>query len=201
MTIRRLSWLIIILLSLAVYFPINRLASGGWALFLPIDKLIPLYPQALIPYLFGSLLFLSFPIYAAIYSRKTEFEAYVISFITATFISYIIYIAFPTYVIRPEITSQEYFHRAIILLYHNDFPHNATPSGHTFYTIITLLYINRWKPKLQIISFSIAFLIIASTLFTKQHYLLDILTGLILGFLAFLIGRYIQSKYNLKFAS
>jgi len=50
---RRLLWLVIILIVLALYFPVNRLAHSGVQLSLPIDKLIPLYPPAVVPYLLG----------------------------------------------------------------------------------------------------------------------------------------------------
>jgi membrane-associated phospholipid phosphatase len=198
---RRVFWLVIILTLLMVYFPINRLVTGGWALALPIDKYIPLYPPALIPYLVGSFLFFAFPVWASLYSKKHELEAYIISFLTATIISYIIYLTLPTFVIRPEVHSQDLFSKAISLLYQNDYPHNAAPSGHTFYTLISFLYIRVWNPKVQGISLTIALLIIASTLLTKQHYILDVISGLILGFIAYWIGRYIQKKWNLKFAS
>jgi membrane-associated phospholipid phosphatase len=198
---RRLFWLIIILALLVIYFPINRLAKGGWALSLPVDKLIPLCPPALIPYLIGTFLFVAFPIWASFYSKKYEFESYIISFLTATLISYIIYLALPTFVIRPEVHSQDYFSKAIVFLYQNDYPHNAAPSGHTFYTLISFLYIKLWYPKVQGVSLTIALFVIASTLLTKQHYVLDVISGLILGFIAYWAGRYIQKKWSLKFAS
>jgi membrane-associated phospholipid phosphatase len=198
---RRLFWLVIILTLLVIYLPINHLVTGGWALSLPIDKYIPLYPPALIPYLIGSFLFVAFPICTSLYSEKYEFEAYIISFLTATIISYIIYLTLPTFVIRPEVHSQDYFSKAIVLLYQNDYPHNAAPSGHTFYTLISFLYINRWMPRLKIISLIVAILIIASTLLTKQHNVLDVIAGFLLGLLAYWVGRNIQSKWNLMFAS
>lgn len=198
---RRVFWLVIILALLMIYLPINRLVTGGWALSLPIDKYIPLYPPALIPYLIGSFLFVAFPIWTLMYSEKYEFEAYIISFLTATIISYIIYLTLPTFVIRPEVHSQDNFSKAIVLLYQNDYPHNAAPSGHTFYTLISFLYIKLWNPKVQGISLAIALLIIASTLLTKQHYVLDVISGLILGFIAYWTGHYVQKKWNLEFAS
>jgi membrane-associated phospholipid phosphatase len=194
---RRLFWLVIILVSLVIYFPINHLVTGGWALSLPIDKFIPLYPPALIPYLLGTLLFVAFPIWASFYSKKDEFGAYTISFLTATIISYIIYLTLPTFVIRPEVHPQDYFSKAIVLLYQNDDPYNAAPSGHTFYTLIYFLYIKAWVPKAQVISLIIALLIITSALLTKQHYVLDVIFGLILGIIAYLTGRYVQKKWKM----
>jgi membrane-associated phospholipid phosphatase len=133
--------------------------------------------------------------------RKVPIEAYLISFLTATIISYIIYLTLPTFVIRPEVRSQDYLSKAIVVLYQNDYPHNAAPSGHTFYTLISFLYIKLWHPKFQGISLTIALLIIASTLLTKQHYVLDVISGLILGFIAYCTGHYTQKKWILKFAS
>ena len=200
-TKRRIFWLAIILALLVIYIPINRFATGGWALSLPIDKHIPLYPLAVIPYIIGSILFVTFPVWASLYAKKHEFEAYTISFLTATIISYIIYLTLPTFVIRPEIHSQDIFSKVIVLLYQNDYPYNATPSGHTFYTLISFLYIRRWHPKAQGIALILALLIIASTLLTKQHYVLDVISGLILGFIAYYTGRYTQKKWSLEFTS
>jgi len=191
----------IILVLLLIYLPINRLVNGGWALSLSIDKHIPLWAPAIIPYLLGSFFFVAFPVWASLYAEKGEFEAYFISFLTATIISYIIYLALPTFVIRPEVNSQDFFSRAVALLYQNDYPHNAAPSGHTFYTVISFLYLKLWKPKVWVISLAIALLIIASTLLTRQHYLLDVISGLILGIIAYWIGRFTQKKWHLKFAS
>jgi membrane-associated phospholipid phosphatase len=198
---RRILWLVIMLGLLLVYLPINRLVQGGRALSLPIDKDIPLYPPAVIPYLLGSFLFVAFPIWASLYSERGEFEAYLISILTATIVSYLVYVTLPTYVIRPEVHSQDFFSRAVRLLYQNDYPQNAAPSGHTFYTLISFLYLKSWKPNVQIISLIIALLIIASTLLTKQHYVLDVMAGLILGLLAYWIGRSTQQKWKLKFAT
>ena len=76
---RRLLWLIIILIVLALYFPVNQLTHGGGQTILPIDKSIPLYPPAVLPYLLGDLLIVGFPIWAAIKAKSGEFEAYAIS--------------------------------------------------------------------------------------------------------------------------
>jgi membrane-associated phospholipid phosphatase len=198
---RRIVWLAIMLALLLIYIPINRLVKGGWALSLPVDEHIPLWAPALIPYLLGSILFVAFPVWAALYAKKYEFEAYVISLLAATIISYIIYLALPTFVIRPEVNSRDFFSRAVAFLYQNDYPHNAAPSGHTFYTVISFLYLRLWQPKVWAISLIIALLIIAATLLTKQHYVLDVVSGLVLGFFAYRIGRDAQKKWRLNFAS
>jgi membrane-associated phospholipid phosphatase len=198
---RRIFWLIIALAVVLVYFPINRFMSGGWTLDLPIDKHIPLWAPALIPYLAGSILFLAFPVWAALYAEKGKFEAYLVSLIFATIVSYIFYLALPTTVTRPEVNGNDFLSRAVALLYRHDYPQNNAPSGHTFYTLISFLYFRLWQPKYWGIALIIAVLIIASTLLTKQHYVLDVVSGLALGFIAYWLGLYTQKRWRLEFAS
>jgi len=61
MSRRRLLWLIIILIVLVLFFPVNRLARGGVQLLIPIDKLIPLCAPAVVPYLLGEILIIGLP--------------------------------------------------------------------------------------------------------------------------------------------
>lgn len=201
MFFRRVLWLAIILAALVLYFPINRVAKDGLQLMLPIDQFIPLYPPAIVPYLLGNILFIAFPIWAAIYAKPIEFESYTISILLVTAISYIIFLVFPTFVVRPDITSQDIFSKTIVTLYRVDRAYNAAPSGHTFYALLSFLYLERWRPMYKLVWLVFAVLIIVSTLLTKQHYVLDLISGLVLGILAYVTGRFVRSKRNLRFAS
>jgi len=201
MSRRRLLWLIIILIVLALYFPVNRLAHGGVQLSLPIDRLIPLYPPAVIPYLLGDILFIGFPIWAALRVKPREFEAYAVSILLATLVSYFAYLIFPTFVIRPEISSTDVFSKVLVIIYQTDKAYNAAPSGHTFYSVLSCLYLSRWMPNYRPIWIVATLLILASALLTKQHCVLDIISGLALAILAYAFGRFSQTKWDLKFAS
>jgi membrane-associated phospholipid phosphatase len=198
---RRALWVIIVIVILALYFLINRLVSNGRELSFPVDQYTPLIPVFIVPYLFGTFVFIIFPIWAAIYVKLGEFEAYVISILTATLVSYLIYIFFPTFVARPEIVSQDVWFKLLTILYQTDKFYNAVPSGHTFYTLVSVLYLARWKPRGMTIWIILGALIIASTLFTHQHHVIDVITGLTLGILSYYWGLLIQRKWNLKFAS
>lgn len=197
----RILWLVIIEAVMELYFPINRLARGGVELSLPIDRHIPLIPVFIVPYLFGNLLFVALPIYAAIRIKPVEFESYAISLLIAAVISYVVFVTIPTYVIRPEIVNQDFFSRAVAALYQTDKAYNAAPSGHTFYTILAFLYLSRWYPKYMLIWGIIALAILTSTLLTRQHNILDLVSGLALAVLSFTIITLIRKKWNLNFAS
>jgi membrane-associated phospholipid phosphatase len=200
-TRRRMLWLVIIIVVILVYFPINQLMHDGVQLALPIDASIPIFAPAIIPYLFGAAMFVVLPILAALYVKPREFEAYAVSILTATIISYLVYLIFPTFVSRPELTSDDFFTKIIAILYNADRSYNAAPSGHTFYTTLSCLYVCRWLPKYQVVWIIVAAAIILSTLFTRQHYVLDVVGGLVLGLLAYLGGRFALKKWDLKFAS
>jgi len=142
-----------------------------------------------------------FPIWAAIRVKPQEFEAYTVSIITATLISYLVYLVFPTFVIRPDITSTDVFSKLLAMVYQTDRAYNATPSGHTFYSVLSFLYLRRRKPDYTLIWIVGALIIIASALLTKQHYVLDIVSGLALAILAICYWGICSKKCNLNFAS
>ncbi len=177
---------------MALYFPINRFAHGGAELSLTLDRYIPFISPFIIPYLLGSLLFVALPIWAAFRLKPGEFESYVISLLLATLISYLVYITFPTYVTRPEIASKDIFSRAISILYQADLAYNAVPSGHAFYSTLSFLYLMRWKPRYKPLWITSWIVILASTLFTRQHDVLDLVCGLALGGGAYAAGIYVR---------
>jgi membrane-associated phospholipid phosphatase len=176
----RLLWIILTLASMLIYLPINRLISGGTTLELPIDSYIPLIPIFIFPYL-GALLFWVFTI---IYINLTQDKKTLVTtnliFIIATLTSALIYVVLPTFVAsRPTIIASDIPTTLLKWLYENDRVYNAAPSGHTFYTVISLLIWWTLKPKYRTIFVIISGLIILSTIFTHQHYILDLITGII----------------------
>jgi membrane-associated phospholipid phosphatase len=194
-------WLAIILASMLLYFPINRLMQGGAQLSLPLDQDIPFYPPFIIPYLLGNLIFVGLPLWAAIRARSGEFEAFAVSLLLATIVSYIVYITFPTYVARPDIMSGDVFSNAISTLYQTDRSYNAAPSGHAFYSTLSFLYLVRWKPQYRLVWLVAWLIILASTLLIRQHNILDLASGLALAAVAYILGSYARKKWDLKFAS
>jgi membrane-associated phospholipid phosphatase len=198
---RRILWLVIMLSSMALYIPINRFARGGVQLSLPLDQHIPLYPPFIVPYLLGTLLFVGLPVWVAIHAPPGDFEDYTIAILLATWVSYTVYIVFPTYVTRPEIVSKDIFSSAISALYQTDLAYNAAPSGHAFYSTLSILYLKRWKPGYKFVWLAAWIIILVSTLLTRQHNILDLISGMLLAGLVYAIAACIRKKWDLKFAS
>ncbi|MEI7604536.1 MAG: phosphatase PAP2 family protein [bacterium] len=179
---KRIIILIITLISIFLYYPVNRFISGGVELKFFFDDFIPIVPVFIIPYLIGTILFIIFPIFVFIKIRDKRFYSYSITIIIASIISVLIYFIYPTYVSRVDVTGVDIFSNLLKWLYSNDNMYNAIPSGHTFYTFIMYLYLQKWFPKYKYIFAVIAFLIIISTQFTGQHNIIDMIVGLLFGY-------------------
>ncbi|MEI6462692.1 MAG: phosphatase PAP2 family protein [bacterium] len=173
--------ILITILSIFLYFPVNRFISGGTNLETIVDKYIPLIPVFVIPYLFGLLFWFSTIVIVNLKADKSYARKFNIVVIVASVLSVIIYLVIPTFVIRPEITGTDFFSSILNLVYSNDRVNNAAPSGHTFYTLLCSLGLYRIFPKQKYLWIIISILIISSTVFTKQHNIMDVVLGLLFG--------------------
>lgn len=175
------------LIFLGLYLPLNTPRSPMFNLETEIDKYIPLIPFFVIPYL-SFYIFLFFTIFSLRNSKyvKNLYATLVSSFLTIL-ISYLVYTAFQTHVIRPPIASDNFFLMILSYLYYIDNPYNGFPSIHaSLSTIGALTWINR-QSKYSKIFITWAAVIIISTLLTKQHYILDIFGGTLLATFSYLI--------------
>jgi len=195
---RRLIWLTVILVSLALYFPINRIAHGGTQLSLPLDRLIPLFPAAVVPYILADTLIIGLPVWAAFRTKPGEFESYAFSFLTATGISYAVYILFPTFAARPEITSNDIFSQALRLLFQADKAYNAAPSGHAVFTTLAYLYLAKWKPYRRLLWLAAAIVMLASAVLIKQHNILDLISGIALAVSTYFAWQFAAKRRVLR---
>ena len=169
----------VVILSMILYIPVNRLISGGYNLRTDIDNYIPLIPLFVIPYLFG-LIFWIFSILKINLSKDEKLiKEFNLMIILASIVSVAIYILIPTFVTRPSVTGTDIFSEILRLIYSNDQVYNAAPSGHTFYTILCFVGLNRLLPERKYLGGILSVLIIISTVLTKQHNFLDIVIGIL----------------------
>src|SRR5688500_4069369 len=95
---RRLLWLGVILAVQCLYFPINRFMQGGVILNTPLDVLIPLWPIWSVPYLLSLPWWMSAYIWAALSMPAGLYRAFIAALVGVMLTSYLIYMAFPTYI-------------------------------------------------------------------------------------------------------
>jgi membrane-associated phospholipid phosphatase len=172
-----------------LYVPVNRLISGGFNLKTNIDNYIPLLPLFVVPYLFG-LVFWIFSILKINLSKDEKLiKEFNLMVILASIVSVAIYILIPTFVTRPVVTGTDMFSEILSFIYSNDQVYNAAPSGHTFYTILCFVGLNRILPGKKYLWGLLSILIIISTVLTKQHNFLDIVIGIVFALGIIFISR------------
>lgn len=70
-------------------------------------------------------------------------------------------------------------------LYSADPPHNCFPSLHVAHSFVSALAVSHVHRRVGIIALISGMLVALSTLFTKQHYVLDVMAGVVLALVAY----------------
>lgn len=192
----RLRWLLLLFAVQLLYFPINRTVTGGIVLDTPWDVWFPLWTIWVIPYLLSLVWWTGCLIWATWKMEPATYRAFVVSFVAVMLISYIIYIVYPTYVIRPPLQGNDLLTEAMRLLYANDQVNNAFPSGHTYNTVLIALFWWRWYPQQRWLWLAITIIILLSTLFTRQHNLPDLVGGVVLAWLGYRLGLWWANRQS-----
>jgi membrane-associated phospholipid phosphatase len=175
-----------ILLAVGIYLT-NKIYAvlnhGPNVIFLrsPIDDAIPLVPIFAIPYtslepfIYATLvLFLLF--------RTRLFQSAALSMIAAWFVSYAFYFFLQSYMDRPALVGNDPLIQMIREVYTSDNAYNCFPSLHTSLSTILGIHWLRVDKRIGIPIAVWVALIVLSTMFVKQHYIADVISGLILAF-------------------
>jgi membrane-associated phospholipid phosphatase len=101
-----------------------------------------------------------------------------------------VFFVFPTEIVRPAFTTEWRFGAWLLRLVHDvDTCRNCFPSLHVSLSVFMGLAIGRARPRWRFAAWTWASLIVLSTLFTRQHYVVDVAGGLALGLGAWWIFR------------
>lgn len=161
---------------------------------LPIDDKIPFCEYFIIPYYLWFLFIPAVMIYLFFYSKREYYEACAFLFIGMT-IFLIICTVWPNGInLRQEITSDNVFSRLVEGLRKTDTSTNVFPSLHVFNTLgclIALLKSKGLRDKkfilLKILAGILSILIILSTLFLRQHSVVDVLGAFGLAVIMYIV--------------
>lgn len=176
-----------VFLTLAYVLPNKIILTPAWLVPLTfIDNLIPISEAwiwayiSYYPFIFGAFLFIQ-----GDFHRKLIFNSYLIS---ASFASVIFFI-FPTVIPRDfyPVIDRSLSGAILLVLRFIDRSTNCLPSMHICLSLIATLSV--WSASKKHRAFCIVWflLITYSTMATKQHYFIDVLTGAILGLVVWII--------------
>lgn len=129
--------------------------------------------------------------------------------IVAKGICLVLYLALPTTNVRPEVTGNGIFPFLMRLLYTIDTPTNLLPSIHCLVPWMGTRYLMerktmKHKKLVCLISLVGTFMVFASTLYTKQHVVLDVIAGVAVAEIGWLAARFTPlgrtvEKWNQRF--
>jgi membrane-associated phospholipid phosphatase len=182
-----LSFILIIPLLSIIYPILNHNSNGTQSLVTKLDTSTPFIPEFIIPYvLWYPFIFLTL-VYIC-YKNKKVYIRTLSSIGIGMLISFIIFYVFQTHVPRPIIEETDIFSNLVAVIYKNDKPFNCFPSLHVLesYLMIKGIYACSERNKAILWTVNItAVLIILSTLFIKQHVILDAIGAIYLAEIIF----------------
>lgn len=196
------TWLIDIVLLVAttlvllMYLVVNIPQDTLHVLRTSLDDQIPRLPifsipyLAFIPWLYGTL------VYSFIKNRY--FRQLAISFVIVNLIAFVVYLTFQTHIPRDSITSPDFFSGILQFIYNHDKPYAGFPSLHSALSASIATYFVCMKSKWAWAAVAMAGLVVMSTLFTKQHFVLDAVSGVGLGVLVTWGVFRLLSVWNVK---
>lgn len=182
----------------SIYFLLNHAGDRVYNLVTAFDQMIPFIKYFALPYM----AWYPFVMITLLWLMKLQPRLYATTLVTCILgliLSYIIFMFAQTTTPRPPIDGQDIFTQMVLFIYRADKPYNSFPSIHVL--ICFVLYQACTKLDIQAPLFVVSvrvssMLIIISTLFIKQHTIVDVAGGIILGTLLFWLVDLLISKIS-----
>lgn len=185
------------------YNYLNQTTVPDIYLYHPLDSSIPFVKEMVVPYVLWYL-YIFVPLAYFAFKSPDDFKRLCMFMFTGMTISYLIFYLVPNgQNLRPVITETDIFSRIISSIYATDHPTNSLPSMHVILSvavnasIYNSAVLEKYK-RLKLFSILLCILICASTVFIKQHSILDVVAGLIVSSL--LYSRIYSHHYSVKTA-
>lgn len=181
--------LVLALLSNFILYFGARLIAGGFphrSMELPFDRGVPFVPLSVLVYFSGYALTVFCYILAARQDRERAARFFSAELLTKL-ICFVFFIALPTMNVRPDTGGSGLGLWLMRLLYRVDSADNLFPSIHCVWCTFCALAVRQKKlPKGAKLTVAVlAALVAVSTLTTKQHVVLDVISGVSLSILCY----------------
>lgn len=170
------------------YFVIGQLTRNRTT-YLPeiaLDRAVPVEPAWLLVY--ASLYIFVIVLPVLVVRQRELFRRGLQGYLTVMLVAYAGFLLFPTAAPRPqEVSGTGFGASSLRLLYDLDPPYNCFPSLHVAYSFVAALTCWRVHRGVGIAAAVWAALIGVSTLYTKQHYVADVIVGALSAYPAYLL--------------
>lgn len=174
------------------YLNLHRVEQGAtpWQPETSLDAHVPLSPVWIWPYL----VYFPFCFVPLLFCGRIErFRVVVRSYLYTYVPCLALFSVVPTKMDRPAFEVTDVTTRWLQGLYDFDPGYNIFPSLHCANAVLVAWIVQHWAPRWALPGWTLALAIAASTVLVKQHYVVDVPAGLLLGSvayaLAFRLGR------------
>lgn len=189
----------ILLLALAcliqmIYIPTSSRVTGGIEPRLPID-VFPIWPIWVLPYVLCYLLWLVSFVWIIFKVDDRPFRSLVAASMLTFALGTSTFVFFPTYVTAATVEGNDIFAFLLRTIHENWGRYDAFPSGHVYITTLLALFYGRWYPRYKSLWITILIIVALSTLFTGQHYIIDVIGGYSLAVIGYHFGLWWAGFY------
>lgn len=160
-----------------------------------IDNYIPYISLFVIPYCLFYLYIVLGPVLVARFSEYF-FYRFILAGIIGSCIGFVTFLIKPTHVVSNQLIAENFLDHILLFLRGCDYAARCCPSFHCFLAALVFIPIASTyniKYELKVKSFIISFLIILATLFTKQHVIIDSISGVLLAVISWNLAK--NDKY------
>jgi membrane-associated phospholipid phosphatase len=162
---------------------------------LALDRLVPLVPAWALVY--GALYAFLIVLPVFVIQQQELIRRTVWAYLMVWIVAYIFFLLYPTVAPRSDTVVGEGFATwGLRFLYEADPPYNCFPSLHVAHSFVSALACYQVHRRLGLVAISSASLVAISTLFTKQHYVADVISGILLALAAYAIFLRSYSRAN-----
>ncbi len=170
---------------LPLYYAIGALTAGR-TLHMPaiaLDRALPVEPAWMLVY--GSLyVFVLLPL--LVVRQGPLFRRALQAYLMVLIVSYIGFLLYPTVAPRPAVLPADgFFAWCLRVTYSLDSPYNCFPSLHVADSFVSAFTCYRVNRRVGVAAAAWASLIGVSTLFAKQHFVVDVVAGVLLASVAY----------------
>lgn len=187
------------IVNLAAYFltqPIVEQMPHRAAWCLPLDTAIPFFAPFIVIYVLSYLQWIFNYLITAYEGPEVSYRA-LSGEILSRLVCMVIFLLFPMWMTRPAVVGNDIFSRLTRFIYSVDLPTNLFPSIHCMESWLCFRFALRlkkppkWYAPLQLI-FTLS--VFASTVFVKQHVVLDIVGGVAVAELGIFLSKILHTE-------
>jgi membrane-associated phospholipid phosphatase len=170
-----------------LYLPASERTTGGIEPKISID-IFPIWPIWILPYVLCYILWFSGLAWIILKTEDRSFRSFFAACMLTFGIGVTIFTFFPTYVRAVTLEGSDIFTVALRMMHETWGRYAAFPSGHVYITALLVLFFSRWYPRYKLLWMMLLVIISLSTLFTGQHYILDVIGGYVVAWVGYHFG-------------